>query len=160
MPVLMFAILFGLSMDYEVFLVSRIHEEWVRTGDNEQAVTRGQAETGRVITAAALIMILVFASFIFGGEIVIKMVGVGFAGAIFVDAFIIRTVLVPSVMHVLGSANWWLPKWLDRILPRVHVEAEDITPAGPMRRRRWAAQGPAWFTLTPPADPSRLQFWR
>jgi RND superfamily putative drug exporter len=130
-PVLMFAILFGLSMDYEVFLVSRIHEEWVRTGDNEQAVTRGQAETGRVITAAALIMILVFVSFIFGGEIVIKMVGLGFAGAIFVDAFIIRTVLVPSIMHVLGPANWWLPRWLDRILPRVHVEAEDITAAGP-----------------------------
>jgi RND superfamily putative drug exporter len=130
-PVLMFAILFGLSMDYEVFLVSRIHEEWVRTGDNEQAVTRGQAETGRVITAAALIMILVFVSFIFGGEIVIKMVGVGFAGAILIDAFIIRTVLVPSVMHVLGRANWWLPGWLDRILPRVHVEAEDITAVGP-----------------------------
>jgi RND superfamily putative drug exporter len=130
-PVLMFAILFGLSMDYEVFLVSRIHEEWIRTGDNEQAVTRGQAETGRVITAAALIMILVFVSFIFGGEIVIKMVGLGFAGAIFVDAFIIRTVLVPSIMHVLGRANWWLPGWLDRILPRVHVEPEDITAAGP-----------------------------
>jgi RND superfamily putative drug exporter len=130
-PVLMFAILFGLSMDYEVFLVSRIHEEWIRTGDNEQAVTRGQAETGRVITAAALIMILVFVSFIFGGEIVIKMVGLGFAGAIFIDAFIIRTVLVPSIMHVLGPANWWLPRWLDRILPRVHVEAEDITAAGP-----------------------------
>jgi RND superfamily putative drug exporter len=118
-------------MDYEVFLVSRIHEEWIRTGDNEQAVTRGQAETGRVITAAALIMILVFVSFIFGGEIVIKMVGLGFAGAIFVDAFIIRTVLVPSIMHVLGRANWWLPGWLDRILPRVHVEPEDITAAGP-----------------------------
>jgi RND superfamily putative drug exporter len=130
-PVLMFAILFGLSMDYEVFLVSRIHEEWIRTGDNEQAVIRGQAETGRVITAAALIMILVFVSFIFGGEIVIKMVGLGFAGAIFVDAFIIRTVLVPSIMHVLGRANWWLPGWLDRILPRVHVEPEDITAAGP-----------------------------
>jgi RND superfamily putative drug exporter len=130
-PVLMFAILFGLSMDYEVFLVSRIHEEWIRTGDNEQAVIRGQAETGRVITAAALIMILVFASFIFGGELVIKMVGVGFAGAIFVDAFIIRTVLVPAVMHVLGRANWWLPGWLDRILPRVHVEADDISAAGP-----------------------------
>ncbi len=129
-PVLMFAILFGLSMDYEVFLVSRIHEEWVRTGDNEQAVIRGQAETGRVITAAALIMILVFVSFIFGGELVIKMVGLGFSGAIFVDAFVIRTVLVPAVMHVLGRANWWLPGWLDRILPTVHLEAEDVIPAG------------------------------
>jgi RND superfamily putative drug exporter len=130
-PVLMFAVLFGLSMDYEVFLVSRMHEEWVRTGDNEQAVTRGQAETGRVITAAALIMILVFLSFIFGGEIVIKEAGLGFAAAIFIDAFVIRTVLVPAVMHVLGPANWWLPRWLDRILPRVHVEADDITGGGP-----------------------------
>ena len=130
-PVLMFAVLFGLSMDYEVFLVSRMHEEWVRTGDNEQAVTRGQAETGRVITAAALIMILVFVSFIFGGEIVIKEAGLGFAAAIFIDAFVIRTVLVPAVMHVLGPANWWLPRWLDRILPRVHVEPDDITGAGP-----------------------------
>jgi RND superfamily putative drug exporter len=130
-PVMMFAILFGLSMDYEVFLVSRMHEEWARTHDNERAVIVGQAETGRVITAAALIMILVFLSFVFGGEVIIKLVGIGFAAAIFVDAFIIRTVLVPSLMHVLGPANWWLPGWLDRILPRVHVEPEDITPAGP-----------------------------
>ena len=96
LPVLMFAILFGLSMDYEVFLVSRMHEEWVRTGDNQRAVTVGQAETGRVITAAALIMILVFVSFILGGQLVIKEFGLGFAAAIFVDAFVIRTVLVPS----------------------------------------------------------------
>ena len=122
----MFAILFGLSMDYEVFLVSRMHEEWVRTGDSQRSVTVGQAETGRVITAAALIMILVFLSFILGGQIVIKEVGLGFAAAIFVDAFVIRTVLVPSLMHVLGPANWWLPKWLDRILPSLHVEPEDI----------------------------------
>jgi RND superfamily putative drug exporter len=131
LPVLMFAILFGLSMDYEVFLVSRMHEEWVRTGDSQRAITVGQAETGRVITAAALIMILVFLSFIFGGQIVIKEVGLGFAAAIFVDAFVIRTVLVPSLMHVLGPANWWLPKWLDRILPRLHVEPEDIESDGP-----------------------------
>ncbi len=131
LPVLMFAILFGLSMDYEVFLVSRMHEEWVRTGDSQRAVTVGQAETGRVITAAALIMILVFLSFIFGGQIVIKEVGLGFAAAIFVDAFVIRTVLVPSVMHVLGRANWWLPSWLDRVLPRLHVEPEGTASAGP-----------------------------
>jgi RND superfamily putative drug exporter len=130
-PVMMFAILFGLSMDYEVFLVSRMHEEWTRTRDNERAVIVGQAETGRVITAAALIMILVFLSFVLGGQVVIKLVGVGFAAAIFVDAFIIRTVLVPSLMHVIGPANWWLPGWLDRILPRVHVEPDDITEAGP-----------------------------
>ena len=91
---------------------------------------RGQAETGRVVTAASLIMILVFASFIFGGEQAIMQMGLGFAAAIFVDAYIIRTVLVPSVMHVLGRANWWLPAWLDRILPRLHVEPDGRSPAG------------------------------
>ena len=121
-PVMMFAILFGLSTDYEVFLVSRMQEEWALSGDNKRAVIRGQAETGRVITAASLIMILVFASFIFGGEQPIMQMGLGFAAAIFVDAYIIRTVLVPSVMHVLGRANWWLPARLDRVLPRLYVE--------------------------------------
>jgi RND superfamily putative drug exporter len=129
LPVMLFAILFGLSMDYEVFLVSRMHEEWVLTGDNDAAVARGQEATGRVITAAATIMILVFVSFIFGGQLVIKEFGLGFSAAIFMDAFVIRTVLVPAVMHVLGSANWWLPRWLDRILPRLHVEADDFVPA-------------------------------
>jgi putative drug exporter of the RND superfamily len=129
-PVMMFAILFGLSTDYEVFLVSRMHEEWTISGDNKRAVIRGQAETGRVVTAASLIMILVFASFIFGGEQAIMQMGLGFAAAIFVDAYIIRTVLVPSVMHVLGRANWWLPAWLDRILPRLHVEPDGRSPAG------------------------------
>lgn len=126
LPVMLFAILFGLSMDYEVFLVSRMHEEWVLTGDNDLAVSRGQAATGRVITAAATIMILVFVSFIFGGQLVIKEFGLGFAAAIFMDAFVIRTVLVPAVMHLLGPANWWLPRWLDRVLPTVHVEADDL----------------------------------
>jgi putative drug exporter of the RND superfamily len=142
LPVMLFAILFGLSMDYEVFLVSRIHEEWINTGDNDEAVTLGLAETGRVITAAALIMILVFLSFVFGGQLVIKEFGLGFAAAIFIDAFLIRTVLVPSVMHLLGKSNWWLPGWLDRVLPAVHVDAggpvpppapgreEELTPAG------------------------------
>jgi RND superfamily putative drug exporter len=141
LPVLMFAILFGLSMDYEIFLVSRMHEEWVRTGDNRRSVTVGQAETGRVITAAALIMILVFLSLILGGQIVIKEVGLGFAAAIFVDAFVIRTVLVPSLMHVLGPSNWWLPKWLDRILPTLHVEPEDTAAAGPAPAPVGAARG-------------------
>jgi RND superfamily putative drug exporter len=121
-PVMMFAILFGLSTDYEVFLISRMHEEWALTGDNKRAVIRGQAETGRVITAASMIMILVFASFIFGGQQAIKQIGLGFAAAIFVDAYIIRTVLVPVVMHLLGRTNWWLPAWLDRTVPRLHVE--------------------------------------
>ena len=133
-PALMFAVLFGLSTDYEVFLVSRMHEEWTLTGDSKRAVIRGQAETGRVITAASLIMILVFAAFIYGGQITTQQIGLGFAAAIFVDAYIARTVLVPSVMHMLGRANWWLPAWLDRHLPRLHVEPAGLTPTGPLRQ--------------------------
>jgi putative drug exporter of the RND superfamily len=131
LPVMMFAILFGLSMDYEVFLVSRMREEWLRSGDNDVAVTRGQAETGRVITAAALIMILVFSSFMVGDQLGLKQIGLGFAAAIFVDAFVIRTVLVPATMHVLGAANWWMPAWLDRSLPRLHVEPGDLVNVQP-----------------------------
>lgn len=130
LPVLMFAILFGLSMDYEVFLISRMHEEWTRSHDNTRAVTRGQAETGGVITAAALIMILVFASFTFVGAFDIKQIGLGFMAAVLLDAFIIRTILVPASMHLFGRANWWRPGWLDRILPRLHMEPADI-PAQP-----------------------------
>ncbi len=127
LPVMMFAVLFGLSMDYEVFLVSRMHEEWVTSRDNHQAVTRGQAETGRVITAAGLIMILVFLSFGFVNDaLVIKEFGIGFAAAIIIDAFVVRTVLVPSLMHLLGPRNWWLPPWLDRRLPTLHIEGEDL----------------------------------
>ena len=135
LPVMMFAVLFGLSMDYEVFLVSRIHEEWVKTGDNRRAVTRGQAETGRVITAAALIMILVFLSFsLINNSLVIQEFGIGFAAAIVIDAFVVRTVLVPSVMHVLGPRNWWLPAWMDRILPTFHIESDDLAePAGELQ---------------------------
>lgn len=140
-PAMMFAILFGLSTDYEVFLISRMHEEWTLTGDSKRAVIRGQAETGRVITAASLIMILVFASFILTGNLADMEIGLGFAAAIFVDAYVIRTVLVPAVMHVLGRANWWLPAWLDRILPHLHVEPTELTPAGPPREP--AGVGPA-----------------
>jgi RND superfamily putative drug exporter len=102
-----------------------MHEEWTISGDNKRAVIRGQAETGRVITAASLIMILVFAAFIMTGQEAIMQIGLGFAAAIFVDAYIIRTVLVPAVMHMLGRANWWLPARLDRVLPRLHVEPVD-----------------------------------
>jgi putative drug exporter of the RND superfamily len=133
-PAIMFAVLFGLSTDYEVFLVSRMHEEWALTGDNRRAVIRGQAETGRVITAASLIMILVFGAFILGGQMTLQQIGLGFAAAIFVDAYIIRTVLVPATMHLLGRANWWLPAWLDRLLPRLHVEPAQPTSAGPLRQ--------------------------
>ncbi len=105
-PVMMFAILFGLSMDYEVFLVSRIYEEWHRTGDNRLAVTRGLAATGRTITAAAAIMVLVFGSFILGGQVIIEMFGLGLAAAVLMDALIVRSVLVPALMLVVGKANW------------------------------------------------------
>lgn len=131
LPMMMFAILFGLSMDYEVFLVTRMHEVWMLSKDNRRAVTQGQAKTGRVITAAALIMVLVFASFILGDQLAFKEIGLGFAAAIFVDAFVIRTVLVPAAMHVMGRANWWLPRWLDRRLPRLHVEPDSTVQAAP-----------------------------
>jgi len=121
-PVIMLAILFGLSMDYQVFLVSRMHEEWTHTGDNERSVRIGQAETGRVITAAALIMIFVFGAFVLDGQRVIAEFGIGLAVAVLIDAFILRTVLVPALMHLFGPANWWLPGWLDRILPHLSVE--------------------------------------
>jgi RND superfamily putative drug exporter len=123
-PMMMFAIIFGLSMDYEVFLLSRVREEYVRTGDNALAVADGLAATARVITAAALIMISVFLSFVLLDDVTIKTVGVGLATAIFVDATLVRMVLVPATMELLGDANWWLPKWLDRLLPEVHVEGE------------------------------------
>ncbi len=125
LPVMMLAILFGLSMDYQVFLVSRMHEEWVNTHDNGHSVRIGQAATGRVITAAATIMIFVFGSFLFAGQRVIAEFGIGLASAVFLDAFILRTVLVPAVMHMLGDRNWWLPRRLDRALPRVAVEGAE-----------------------------------
>jgi len=124
-PVILFSVLFGLSMDYEVFLVSRMHEEWVQRADNSRAVTVGQAETGRVITAAALIMVLVFVSFLLGDNIIIQQFGIGLAGAILIDAFVVRTVLVPSLMHLFGRANWWLPSWLDRRLPHLAIDVPD-----------------------------------
>src|SRR5476649_1214645 len=102
-----------------------MQEESNQTHDNEIAVTKGQAETGRVITAAALIMILVFLSFLLGGNVIIQQFGIGLAGAIIIDAFIVRTVLVPALMHMMGNANWWLPGWLDKITPHLHVDNPD-----------------------------------
>ena len=124
----MVAILFGLSMDYQVFLVSRMHEEWVHTKDNDKAVMLGQAETGRVITAAATIMIFVFMSFIFEGQRVIAEFGVGLSVAVLLDAFVLRNFLVPALMHKFGKANWWLPGWLDKILPHLAVEPMEKKP--------------------------------
>jgi len=128
LPVIMVAILFGLSMDYQVFLVSRMHEVWVHTKDNDKAVMLGQAETGRVITAAATIMIFVFMSFIFEGQRVIAEFGVGLSVAVLLDAFVLRNFLVPALMHKFGKANWWLPGWLDKILPHLAVEPMEKKP--------------------------------
>ncbi|WP_416980703.1 MMPL family transporter [Streptomyces sp. T028] len=124
-PVIMISILFGLSMDYQVFLVSRMHEEWVHTKDNARSVRVGQVETARVITAAAAIMVCVFVAFVFGGQRVIAEFGIGLAAAVALDAFILRTVLVPAAMHLFGKANWWLPAWLERTMPHLSVEPPD-----------------------------------
>jgi putative drug exporter of the RND superfamily len=122
MPMMLFAILFGLSMDYEVFVLSRVREEYLRRRDNDAAVVEGIAGTARVITSAALIMISVFAAFVLGEDPIIKMFGVGLATAVLIDATIIRIVLVPATMRLLGDWNWWLPRWLDRWLPSLDVE--------------------------------------
>ena len=123
--VIMFPILFGLSMDYEVFLLSRIREEYVKTGDNTESVARGLAGTGRVITSAALIMIAVFLSFVASPVPSLKMLGLGLATAILIDATLVRMILVPATMSLLGKANWWLPGWLDRLLPHLSVDGHD-----------------------------------
>lgn len=123
-PMLLFAIVFGLSMDYEVFLLSRIREEWRRTGDSRRSVADGLAATAKVVTAAAAIMVMVFGSFLFDLDRAIKLLGVGLAVAVLLDATIVRMLLVPASMELLGDRNWWLPRWLDRILPHVDVEGE------------------------------------
>ncbi|WP_406103812.1 MMPL family transporter [Streptomyces sp. NBC_01003] len=122
LPVIMVSVLFGLSMDYQVFLVSRMYEEWLETRDNRRAVRVGLAETSRVINSAAVIMISVFLAFVLSGDRVIAMFGIALAAAVALDAFVLRTLLVPALMHMLGGANWWLPKWLDRRLPRISIE--------------------------------------
>ena len=121
-PMMLFAIVFGLSMDYEVFLLSRMREEYVRTGDNHIAVADGLAATARVITAAALIMVCVFGAFVLGNDRQLKLFGLGMAVAVFVDATVVRMILVPATMELLGNRNWWIPRWLDRILPTINVE--------------------------------------
>jgi len=131
LPVVTLAILFGLSMDYQVFLVSRMNEEWAHGRDSRLAVRAGQRETARVITAAATIMICVFLTFSFQGQRDIAEFGIGLAAAVALDAFILRTVLVPALMHMFGDANWWLPRWLDRHLPHLAIEPPQDTPAPP-----------------------------
>ncbi len=122
MPMMLFAVLFGLSMDYEVFLVSRIREEYLRTGDNSESVARGLAVTARVISAAAAIMIAVFLAFALSDQRIVKEFGIGLAVAVLVDATIVRLVLVPSVMQLMGAVNWWMPRWLDRLIPQAGME--------------------------------------
>jgi len=146
-PMMLFAIVFGLSMDYEVFLLSRIREEWHRTGDSRTSVADGLAMTAKVITAAAAIMVFVFGSFMLESDRVLKLMGTGLAVAIFLDATIVRMLLVPATMELLGDRNWWLPRWLDRILPTIDVEGhadsspaaelvdDDDDPSGPERGR-------------------------
>jgi RND superfamily putative drug exporter len=129
-PIFLFSIVFGLSMDYEVFLMSRIHEEWEHKKDASEAVTRGLALTGRVITAAAAIMITVFASFMLTDERITKLFGLGLASAVLVDALIIRSILVPAIMQIFGKAAWWMPEWLGKILPNLAVEPADTRVPG------------------------------
>jgi putative drug exporter of the RND superfamily len=124
-PLMMFTIVFGLSMDYEIFLLSRMREEWTRTGDNTQAVASGLASTARVITAAAAIMVCVFGSFVIGDPLrILAVFGLGLAAAVLIDATVVRMVLVPAVMQLLGSANWWLPRWIERAIPRLAIEPD------------------------------------
>ncbi len=130
-PMMMFAILFGLSMDYEVFLLSRVREEYLRTGDNATAVADGLAATAKVITAAALIMTAVFGAFVLDDQIFLKIIGIGMAAAVVIDASIIRLVLVPSTMELLGDRNWWMPRWLDRIIPHLDIEGSHESGAAP-----------------------------
>ncbi|MFE0372085.1 MMPL family transporter [Streptomyces tendae] len=129
LPVIMVSVLFGLSMDYQVFLVSRMYEEWLETGDNRRAVRVGLAETGRVINSAAVIMISVFLAFVLSGDRVIAMFGIALAAAVALDAFVLRTLLVPALMHLLGRANWWLPRRLDTLLPRISIEPPECRAA-------------------------------
>ncbi len=144
-PVMLFAIVFGLSMDYEVFLVSRIHEHWTKTRDNSRAVAEGLALTGRVVTAAAAIMVCVFLSFMLGEDRVIKEFGLSLASAVFLDALVVRCLLLPAVLHLVGKRTWAIPGWLDRVLPRLNIEGTSLpsqdaagagTPAGGTGVRR------------------------
>jgi RND superfamily putative drug exporter len=130
LPIMVFAILFGLSCDYQVFLVSRMHEEWLHTHDNHKAIRRGLAGSGRVVAIAALIMTSVFAAFVLGNDQTVKLFAVSLSSAVLLDAFVVRLILVPALMTILGPRNWWLPGWLDRVLPHVSVESDDDIEAG------------------------------
>ncbi|MCX4983647.1 MMPL family transporter [Streptomyces sp. NBC_00572] len=155
LPVIMVSVLFGLSMDYQVFLVSRMYEEWLETGDNRRAVRVGLAETSRVINSAAVIMIAVFLAFVLSGDRVIAMFGIALAAAVALDAFVLRTLLVPALMHMLGGANWWLPKWLDRLLPRISIETPECREAADARGKIPAQRVTAVTATAAPAAEER-----
>ena len=146
-PLMMFAILFGLSMDYEVFLMTHVRERWQATGDPHQAVIDGLAGTARVITSAALIMVSVFCAFVINGNPNIKQFGLGMAAAVAVDATIVRCLLVPAIMSLLGRAGWWMPGWMERHLPRLSIEGEEY-----FAERDAAAAAPA----VPPRAPAKV----
>ncbi|MGW7438006.1 MMPL family transporter [Streptomyces sp. NPDC054849] len=148
LPVIMVSVLFGLSMDYQVFLVSRMYEEWLETGDNRRAVRVGLAETSRVINSAAVIMISVFLAFVLSGDRIIAMFGIALAAAVALDAFVLRTLLVPALMHMLGGANWWLPAWLERRLPKISIEPPEHRP-----HAKLPAQRPDAFPATSEDSP-------
>jgi RND superfamily putative drug exporter len=148
LPMMFFAILFGLSMDYEVFLISRVREEYSATKNNAIAVSHGLAATARVITAAAAIMVAVFLGFVLGDDRIIKEFGIGLATAIFVDATVVRLILVPATMELLGERNWWLPGWLDRLLPHINVEGSGSSAPG-------VAGTPVREPLSPPGTGGR-----
>ncbi|MFB7980941.1 MMPL family transporter [Streptomyces vinaceus] len=155
LPVIMVSVLFGLSMDYQVFLVSRMYEEWLETGDNRRAVRVGLTETSRVINSAAVIMISVFLAFVLSGDRIIAMFGIALAAAVALDAFVLRTLLVPALMHLLGGANWWLPAWLDRRLPRISIEPPECRERATLPAQRTAASRATSEDGAEPAPASR-----
>lgn len=155
LPVIMVSVLFGLSMDYQVFLVSRMYEEWLETGDNRRAVRVGLAETSRVINSAAVIMISVFLAFVLSGDRIIAMFGIALAAAVALDAFVLRTLLVPALMHLLGGANWWLPAWLDRRLPKISIDPPERRPHAKLPLQRPGADPVTSEDAAEPATSSR-----
>ncbi|MBT2403040.1 MULTISPECIES: MMPL family transporter [unclassified Streptomyces] len=155
LPVIMVSVLFGLSMDYQVFLVSRMYEEWLETGDNQRAVRVGLAETSRVINSAAVIMISVFLAFVLSGDRIIAMFGIALAAAVALDAFVLRTLLVPALMHMLGGANWWLPAWLDRRLPKISIEPPECRAPATLPMQRTGADTATSEDGAEPATASR-----
>jgi RND superfamily putative drug exporter len=140
-PMMVFAIVFGLSMDYEVFLLSRVHEAWITTRDAHRSVARGIGSTARVITTAAAIMVAVFLSFVLSDQTAVKMLAIGMAVAVLIDASIVRMILVPAVMTLLGAHAWWMPRWLDPVLPRLHLEGSEAAAAPDAEALAGAAPG-------------------